>query len=588
MQLSFLFFLSCSSISLVSASRDFKILSSTEIAKELFNLSRQYPTFATLTTSQKLFGLPQAGTSNDCQGFPLKEAPGCPNYIMTIVDPVAFPPSSPQEQKVPEVFLSGALHGNERVGPTAVLETLKLLLEVAQCESLPNIPTPTNINSPQGSEWLLQIQQARSCRQDLLQEGVTDSQRKWLARLVSTRRIVATPMTNALGYDRNDRTENGTDPNRDFPFDQKSEECMQTIAGRTINELFQTHLFQMSLTYHGGTEVIGYEWGAYPYLSSGNISPDHISQYEIATGYSAFAGGFETTKAYETGTMNDLVYAVHGGMEDWAYAGSWDVDKVKSCTPTSYGGYPENKTQYNESTLRAFNMLIETSNDKIPRHHLGSTKGLLNQHVSFENNGHVARNIRLGLAAIEFVQPYVSIWGVNNVQLQDDVVPLMPRNARECEATKAVKVSKTLGNVDIAWTVGGSFTVDYTTILYTKWDNVPKDMSCSSQQPFDNYHGQSFQQVEAKHGVTRWKHGWEQTNVDFLENDGEKYPVFTANIDTSRFDVGDRIAVFATARVDQEWKNVPDGARPIVPVQSHVVNARTNQDWYHESAGKEH
>jgi hypothetical protein len=32
--------------------------------------------------------------------------------------------------------------------------------------------------------------------------------------------------------------------------------------------------------------------------------------------------------------MNDVVYPVHGGMEDWGYAASWDTAYVTPCTPS--------------------------------------------------------------------------------------------------------------------------------------------------------------------------------------------------------------------------------------------------------------
>ena len=472
------------------------------------------------------------------------------------------------------------------MGPTAVLETAKLLLSAAQCESLPHFITPPDDpNTEEGAEWLLQTQRGEACRQQLYKLGITDAQRKWLARLVSTRRIVVVPMTNALGYDRNQREEGDVDPNRDFPFDVSDPmACMQTIAGRTVNELFQRHLFQMSLTFHAGTEVVGYEWGAFPYLPT-NLSPDDAAQVEISSGYSRFAGGFDGTKSYETGTMNELVYAVKGGMEDWAYAGSWDTGKVLQCEPTQYGGYDMQKTVYNESTLRAFNMLIETSNSKIPGNHLGTNQDILNDNT-YTNNGHVARNIRLALMAIELVEPYVSIWGVNTVPLKADVVPLIPRTDRLCIQSKAMRIPPGQKATTIAWSVGGGFTVDYTTIMYAKWEDVP-DVMDGSYQPRNSEVGRGFRTIEAMSGPTRWKQGWQSDTSTASGWESQGQPMYYATIDTSEFKPGDKIAVFATARLDQGWANQPDGFKPKdMPPMSHVVNARTNLDWRHESAGK--
>ena len=562
----------------------YTLLASAHIASQLAELPVNYPKLATLTTAQESFQLPSAGTDNDCTFYAGK---GCPNYILTIQDSIVHPPGSPSSNALPEVFLSGAVHGNERVGPTAVLETAKILLDAAQCESLPHYTIPPDLNTEAGADYLLQIELGRECRKRLAESGIHDRQRKWLARLVATRRIVVVPMTNALGYDRNRREEDTIDPNRDFPYDVTSpSKCMQTIAGRTVNELFQRHLFQMSLTFHGGTEVVGYEWGAYPFLPT-NISPDDIAQVEISGSYSRFSGNFKGTQQYKTGNMNDLVYAVHGGMEDWAYAGSWDPGRVTQCAPTTYGGYDEQKTVYNDSTLRAFNMLIETSNAKIPTTHLGNNKELLDD-KSYENNGHVTRNIRLALMAIELVQPYLSIWGVNTVTLESDVIPMINRSEREsCVESKSMRISPGQNETTIAWVVGGGFTVDYTNIMYAKWNDVPGGIGCM-HQPMDTELGKVFQATPALNGVTKWKPGWTDKAPGIPPGwENPDQPMYQAIIDTSSFKPGDRIAVFATARLDQGWAKTRDGAQPAnMPPTSHVVNARTNLEWTHESAGK--
>ena len=353
-------------------------------------------------------------------------------------NPRFHPPNSASYATLPEVFLSGELHGNERVGPSAVLEAASLLLEAAQCESYPG-PPPLDINTEAGADWLLSSQHATKCRDSLYERGITKEMRQWLARLVTTRRIVILPTPNAVGYDRNERTENGIDCNRDFPFDVVTASiCMQTICARTINEIWRESQFQLSLTFHGGTEVIGYEWGATTYM--GSTSPDEMAQVDISDGYSRYAGGFVGTRPYITGTMNDLVYDVRGGMEDWGYAASWDPERVIQCDPKTFGGYDKSKTMYEESTLRAFNMLVETSDDKVPNHHLGTEGGILEWDGKGDGNGHIARNIRLSLLAIELTEPYMFITSVNGVPLEDDVVPLAERSDRKCIQNKMMQI----------------------------------------------------------------------------------------------------------------------------------------------------
>jgi len=69
------------------------------------------------------------------------------------------------------------------------MEATTLLLESAQCES---------ISKP--------IEEANACRRLLERKyGIDNDRRQWLARLVTTRRIVVLPTANAVGYYRNTR-----------------------------------------------------------------------------------------------------------------------------------------------------------------------------------------------------------------------------------------------------------------------------------------------------------------------------------------------------------------------------------------------
>ena len=94
-----------------------------------------------------------------------------------------------------------------------------------------------------------------------------------------------TPTTNAWGY-ANDRREEYTDNghyidiNRDFPYNRRDESCFSTISSRVVFKIFQTNNIIGSLTFHGGTEVIGYPWGSYldvdpKHKNKGLEAPDH-------------------------------------------------------------------------------------------------------------------------------------------------------------------------------------------------------------------------------------------------------------------------------------------------------------------------
>jgi len=557
--------------------RSFHVLSSEEIFHIINDLADRYPQFATLTDAQTRFGLPAAGSEADCpydRDTGLNA--GCRNYILTIEDKAVHPEGSASAATLPEVFLSGCLHGNERVGPSSVTEAASLLLEVAACVALPTDPADSR-----------SVNDAILCRRDLDERGIGESHRRWLARLVSTRRIVIMPTANALGYYQNKREEGGIDPNRDFPFDieeKDKDKCMQTIAGRSINELFREHLFQLSITFHAGMEAITYEWGAPTYLKY--MSPDDEGQSQIALGYKRFAGNFDGTPDYKTGTMNDIVYYVRGGMEDWAYGGSWDPDRVVQCTPNTFGGYPPEKTTYNDSTLRMFNVLVEASDHKTPpATKTGTTEQLLITNGA--GNGHISRNLRIALMEIELVQPYVSILGAGGVALEDDIVPSKDRSNRSCMQNKAMLIPSNKKEIEIEWTVGGGFTVDETRIIHGRWEDMPLSIDGSGQltdEDLAKLDGKiNTLDATVGGGTTQWHKDGAQPNSGAFPTIG---PLFQASIETSSYSPGDKIAVFALARLDSSWSRQPNNIKPEGPPLSHVVNARTNPTWHHESAGK--
>eukprot|EP00980_Cylindrotheca_fusiformis_P012592 scaffold3084_cov144-Cylindrotheca_fusiformis.AAC.40 len=543
----------------------YSIWESGEIHDKLHEWQDNYPDFFHLTTSQEKYGLPAAGDEEDCPFYAKK---GCPNYIATIQDFITHPEGSDSSEHLPEVFWSGCLHGNERVGPTSVMHATFLLLQAASCEA-----TPRNNQ---------EIALAKRCRKELKEKGIDDYQRKWLARLLSTRRIVMTSTTNALGYYRNERTEEGIDPNRDFPYDVKDpKDCMQTIAGRTINEIYKEHLFQLALTFHAGTEVVGYEWGAPTWLEK--LSPDNAAQASIGAAYSRYGGGWSSSKPYEYGTMNDLVYEVRGGMEDWSYAGSWDPDRVVRCEPSTFGGYGKEKTVYNNSTLRIFNMLIETSNTKEPHSHLGNSQDVLNRDT--KGNGHISRNIRLALLAAELVEPYVSVFAVNQLKLSDDIVPMSHPKGSNCRGDKSVKIAKNVKEVVIEWTVGGAMTIDNTELWYAKWDDIKSDHINCLKQPNGTEGFEKGTVTEATSGTGFFS----EAGAYPSRKPGQPYgPIFTGvlNIPEGARAL-DEFVVIVSARVDSDWKNFPKKEfDPKIPPQSHIVNARTDPEWHHESAGK--
>ena len=154
--------------------------------------------------------------------------------------------------------------------------------------------------------------------------------------------------------------------------------CMQTISSHNFQHeimittskcplkpifgICRSHVFQLSATFHGGDNLVAYPWGdnihclnknGY-YCGGGWIAPDDTGMNRLTTTIRDFAGGFSGQPVYKTGALNDpaVIYPVSGGMEDWAYAASWNTQGLVECTPSRNGGYPVSKTKYGNATNR--------------------------------------------------------------------------------------------------------------------------------------------------------------------------------------------------------------------------------------------
>ncbi len=249
------------------------------------------------------------------------------------------------------------------------------------------------------------------------------------------------------------------DPNRDFPFHNLPNKCMNTIAARVINEVWREHIFQISVTFHGGAQSISYEWGDKEHIAPNDICPDGYALKDVALRMTEYASGIPEKKIekYEVDVINDIVYSVRGGMEDWGYAGSWAKPwEQVSCSPVSFGGYDSNKTIYEDPKLRAFNYLVETSRKKTPlQENLGKTEHVLD--ISDPpGNGHITRDIRIVLFLTDIVKPCV-FWSS-----EDENHPEHLHNNT---------------NSTYSWEVGGALTVDTSCLLVGPWPSNVVDRS---------------------------------------------------------------------------------------------------------------
>lgn len=102
--------------------RQYSYYSYAAAAALLHSLASQYPSLASLSTTQAQFGLPPVGKCKDEAG---QESP-CLNYVLEITNRSASPLARSTR---PQIYISGALHGDEQVGVVTALELCRWLTE---------------------------------------------------------------------------------------------------------------------------------------------------------------------------------------------------------------------------------------------------------------------------------------------------------------------------------------------------------------------------------------------------------------------------------------------------------------------------
>jgi hypothetical protein len=260
----------------------------------------------------------------------------------------------------PEVLLVGVQHGDEVVSLEVLLATARLLLE------------------SYGSD-------------------------AWLTDLVDRREIYIVPLANPHGFRYGVRVSPGSEPgsedmNRDHVYDRCEFSCsddtsLSTVGALAIHELARRHLFRVMLDFHGGVELIIHPWGSPLHPQHPETeSPDDGAMGLLGDRMSAFGGPYNGF--YPVGTASDLLGAVNGPLDDTAYAATWDAANADAAWPTDgWGG---------------LSYTIEISNAKKPPvATLGGDAELLVPDGA--EDGYVPKNVRIALAAIDVIEPFV-VW----------------------------------------------------------------------------------------------------------------------------------------------------------------------------------
>ena len=375
-----------------------------QIMKIFTDLSKTCSNYIKIDISQNRYNL------NSIEGC--GENKTCQNLIVFLTDFDSYTLDRPV------YYISGEVHGNEVLGPSSVTEFAKYF-----CETYKNKKNSLYHN------------------------------------ILKTKLIIITPMTNAYGYYNKKREEKVfypknnsyslVDPNRDFPYfntNNTSEVCMETIAGRTINEIFNEFIVGGGITFHGGTTCIGYPWGNYiheekigDYKTKSTEAPDFNAFEQIGQIMQKFSSSKDNEenniRGYILGDMSSTVYSINGGLEDWAYGG-WEnkafklmgnnnLRPIKTCNPESFEPYDmiwsNNYNVYNyqdlyddinyDYKLRCLIYLVEMADKKIPKKEYYGINDfdINNKGDIFDFNkttnfyGHIPRNLRMMYPGIDLI-----------------------------------------------------------------------------------------------------------------------------------------------------------------------------------------
>eukprot|EP01035_Chromulina_nebulosa_P040268 gene40268-54454_t len=143
--------------------------------------------------------------------------------------------------------------------------------------------------------------------------------------------------------------------------------------------------------------ALAYEWGSANHMAPKDTSPDDLANLDMAIFMKAFGGQFKKEKPYPIGRMNSMVYPVDGGMEDWLYAAGWDSNPatLKTCQVRASISEMDKQLVHSAPENRAL-VFLNLWGDPMGRS---------------KSSGHIPRNVRLSLAAIDLVEPYVCMSG---------------------------------------------------------------------------------------------------------------------------------------------------------------------------------
>ena len=514
-------------------------------------------------------------------------AEGCSPSILQ----VTHVSSHKKDVERPQILVSGEIHGNERIGPQAALFAAQLLVWAGKC---------------------LVHESRRDCDR-LADMGVTEEEQEWLAFLGSRRDTYIAPTLNCLGYKQNRRDDNGIDPNRDFPYGRGDKRCLRSGTAKVTYLIMRNLLVHSVVTYHGGMVALGYEWGSMNHRRPSDKSPDHAAHADMAQAMALFAGKHPTrmgrtgaakptavagSKAttvlekkqklhkspkgtfYRPATMNSIVYPVAGGMEDWCYAAGFDPKELKNCTvfrELPMSRYVSSSPERDAADIKALTFIVETADHKKPLDEtLGTNSRPLDYNVPVlpENGagGHVPRNARLALAAIDMAQPYICLHVVDSSRSGVFNVSWSIGGASRVQSTFLSLHSLPTHEKDV---MGALNTGQWTPLLQAL--HQPVGAAAEFSPPSDPIQGVEVARVLPNSATGQGRSRWRSRDV---VRDPDTFTTTLGPDDARLRHVADgRYWVVAWTSVDQAWGNPRQGSPATIGPQSHGSLQRTDPDY---------
>lgn len=260
---------------------------------------------------------------------------------------------------------------------------------------------------------------------------------------------------------------------------------------------------------------------------------------------------------YEVGPTNSVVYPVHGGMEEWGYAGSWfnqlnDVQTV----PTSCNAQNISVEMTNCSN-RCVTFLIEATDAKIPPESALGESGDLWKFTKTNRTDYVNVILRQSLVLIDVIRPY-SLF--ETVQIHQN-------------------------KLNITWMVGGCFEVDSTKILV--FSMIPEWVPILSSGGFDTFDltDEEYQVVQSVlETQTPLVQSSEMQGVSSLRFNPVRSlklsdPSNQMHFQTTLSLPCENCMLVAVSHVDSYMRHSPLESNPRVPPQSHYAQMHSNDTY---------